>query len=120
MSLFDFFFPEEAQASHLRRLADSHSVKNTQARLARSRVDRSISSADKRIKQLEDELGQMTILVESLLECIEAQGLVSRDQIAQKIGEIDMRDGVIDGRMTKNEPTEVKPSKPKLQFPDPY
>ncbi len=116
MSLFDFFFPEEAQAAHLRRLADSQARSNTHNRIANARAQASAATTQRRIEELENELGQMTILVESLLECIEEQGLLSRKQLAQKIGEIDARDGVIDGRITKV-PEQKKPFQAKLHIP---
>ena len=117
MSLFDFFFPEEAQASYLRQIAHTQAYGSTQSRLANSRLDQSISSSAKRIKELEAEVGQMAILMEALLECIEEQGGVTRDQLARKVGEIDMRDGVIDGRITKPEDS-TQPQRPKLHIPE--
>lgn len=68
MSLFDFFFPEEAQAAHLRRLADATTASNMRARVNAVRMDASRESNQKRIEELEDEVSQLTIVVEALLE----------------------------------------------------
>ena len=91
MSLFDFFFPEEAQASHLRSLAESNSLVLTQARLARARAEQTCLSAEKRVAELETEVGELTIVVEALLEILEEQGVLSKVDLARKIGEIDAR-----------------------------
>jgi hypothetical protein len=118
MSLFDFFFPDQAQAAHLRRLADSTSLANTQKRIFQSRGDHSQSSLTKRIGELESEVGQLTIIIESLLENMSDQEILTKEDIARKIGEIDARDGVIDGRITKQKISpEVTNSKAKFNFP---
>ncbi len=117
MSLFDFLFPDQAQAAHLRRLADSTSLANTQARISQTRSSISNSSLEKRVVELEDEVGQLTIVIESLLESIADKGVLTREDIARKIGEIDARDGVIDGRITKNRSeSEASDDKPKFNF----
>lgn len=119
MSFFDFFFPDQAQAAHMRRLADSTSLANTQARIARARINHNQSSSDKRIDELESEVGQLTIIIEALLESISDKGILSREDIARKIGEIDSRDGVIDGRITKQKPiSKGTLPKPKFKFPE--
>lgn len=118
MSLFDFLFPEQAQASHLRQLAESNKVANTQARLARSRQQKTHSSSEVRIKDLEDEVAQLTITIEALLEKLSDDGSLTRSELAQKIAEIDARDGIIDGQITKHQKTSKTPFKPKLDIPE--
>ena len=118
MSLFDFFFPEEAQASHLRRLADTASLAHTQARLAQARSDRSRLGAEKRVREVEEDVAQLTIVMEALLELFSEQGAVTRSDLARKVAEIDARDGVIDGKITKAEEVAPPQEKPKLIFPD--
>jgi len=108
MRLFDFFMPGVAQATHLRQIASSNVLANTQARLQSARLANSQRSSDARVKALE-EVGQLTIIVELLMECLEEKGSVTKPELMQKIGEVDTRDGVIDGRITK-EPQESSPS----------
>jgi hypothetical protein len=118
MSLFNFFFPEQALAAHVLRIAESTSIASTQARILQARGDHAQSSAKKRIDELEKEVGQLTIVIEALLETIADQGIVTREDLARKIGEIDSRDGVIDGRITKQKPSTVEASsKIKFNFP---
>ena len=118
MSLFDFFFPEEAQASHLRRLADSASLAQTQARIAQAQSNRASLSAVGRVKEGEEDVAQLTIVVEALLELFSEQGAVTRSDLAKKVAEIDARDGVIDGKITDPEKLEPGDGKPKLIFPE--
>ena len=54
MSLFDFFFPEQAQASHLRRLANQSSGQ----RQASQRNNAAVTQLEKRVSDLEDDLGR--------------------------------------------------------------
>jgi hypothetical protein len=119
MSLFDFFFPDQAQALHLRRLAESTSFSATQARINGSRDLNAQMSMKKRIDELENEVGQLTMIIEALLESISERSILSKEDLARKIGEIDARDGTIDGRITKSQ--SEPPSKAttrKFNFPE--
>ena len=110
MSLFDFFFPEQAQAAHLRRVADNSSRSQTQARLAQARTTRTNLDLSKRVGELEGEVAELTIILEAVLECASEDGSLTRAALARKVAEIDARDGVIDGRITK--PGEQKDTAP--------
>jgi len=91
----------------------------TQARITRARAERGQASANRRIEELESEVGQLTIIIEALLESISDRGILSREEIANKVCDIDERDGVIDGRITKSAPSpEAADPKPKLRFPE--
>jgi len=111
--------PEVAQASHLRQIASTTSLANTQSRLQSARMAQAEQSSKQRIQELESEVGQLTIIVEALLECLEDKETLSREELANKIGVIDARDGVIDGRITKTKPESEAnpPSAPKLHIP---
>ena len=117
MSLFDFFFPEQAQASHLRKLSETNSMANTQARLARARTRAVAETSAKRVEELEGELAELTIIVEALLEKLSEDGTVTRADLARTVAEIDARDGVIDGKITKHEPPTEEDGGSKLRFP---
>lgn len=118
MSLFDFLFPEQAQASHLRQLAESNSLANTQARLNRVRQRQTQRSSEARIKELETEVSQLAITIEALLEKLSEDNSLTLSDVAKKIAEIDARDGVIDGKMTKNTGSPKEPFKAKLHIPE--
>ena len=118
MSLFDFFFPDVAQAAHLRRLADATAQVGMQARLSQARGHQQRLSTEKRVQELESEVAQLTLVVEALIEKLVDSGTTKRDELVRKIAEIDLRDGVADGRITPA-PTPVPPKKGvEFDFPE--
>ena len=121
MSFFDFFFPEQAQASHLRSLAEQGQSQSTslhRQRLQLVQQQRQESSRtlglEQRIAELERDLGQAGLAIEALLELLEQSGVVTRDALAIRTQEIDARDGVRDGSMT---PLPAGPFTPGRQWP---
>ncbi len=121
MSFFDFIFPEHAQASLLRQLANQGQVQTMyqhRERLAAVQQHRMESSAtrslEQRIEKLERELGEAGLVVEALLELLEQANVVSRSELAGRTAEIDSHDGVIDDRIT---PPDVKPFVAKRSWP---
>ena len=95
MSLYDFFFPEQASASHLRRMANQQ---DRQARMNRVQ-EQSQSNIEERITELESDLGMVTLVLASLLEVANENGAVSRKDIKKIIDELDVLDGFRDGRL---------------------
>lgn len=113
MSLFDFFFPEQAQAAHLRSLAQSV---RTQQMMARSREIASFHEerrrnfqkgrAEDRVAKLEEELAQSALVIESLISLLEEKNVFSRQDLQMRVAQIDAADGVVDGRITRTEAAE--------------
>ena len=95
MSLFDFFFPEQAQASHLRRLADNQ-------RFKARRQDRKLTAVDRRIEALEDDLGFVTLVLAGLMETLDEKGAVTREDVRATLAKLDEIDGVKDGKLDVN------------------
>lgn len=120
MSLFDHFFPEVAQIEELRRIADSTSLAAHHSKLARARMDQEKLSTGRRIQELENEVAQLTIVIEAMLEHFCDSGATSREQLAARIARIDLRDGIADGKITKEEAPAKKVAKkePRFIFPD--
>lgn len=121
MSLFDFLFPEQAQASYLRQMANSNAQQTAMLRsqeyteqLRRKQAVRLNTKAEDRVKELEVELAQSALVIESLISLLEEKNLVTRDELKQRTSQIDAADGVIDGRIT---PPEEQPFVPKRDWP---
>lgn len=95
MSLFDWFFPEQAQASHLRRLADQ------QRRGDRARRSSSKRS-DRRLDELEGDLGFVALLLGALLQQLDEKGVLTRADVRSTIEELDGIDGAKDGSLDIN------------------
>ncbi|MDF1839720.1 MAG: hypothetical protein P1V35_17780 [Planctomycetota bacterium] len=95
MEFFDWFFPEQAQAAHLRSLA-----RRTQRRERRSIRNR--SDINKRVDSLEDDVGYMALLLGTLIQKVDEKGLVTRAEVREAISELDAIDGVKNGRLDVN------------------
>jgi hypothetical protein len=122
MSFFDFFFPEVAQASHLRRIADQQQLQSQQDGMQRFRNERERrwetsrgQALEERVEELERDLGQAGLVIEALLQMLESSGVVKRDEIAARAIAIDSADGVTDGRVT---PDSARPFLPRRTWED--
>ncbi|MBI1381932.1 MAG: hypothetical protein GC161_12685 [Planctomycetaceae bacterium] len=92
MSLFDFFFPEQAQASYLRTLA------NSEQQRARGAA-RKEPALDRRIAALEGDVGYLALVLGALLQKVDEKGVITRDEVRDTVMELDGIDGVKDGRL---------------------
>jgi 3-hydroxyacyl-CoA dehydrogenase len=117
MSFFDILFPEQAQAIHLRTLAEQAQLQSREAYREQSSSSRAQAAAnfestnvDKRIVSLERDLGKASLVIEALLEMLEAKGVFTREEIAARISDVDARDGSVDGRIKSSSP--IKPNRP--------
>ncbi len=123
MDFLDFFFPEQAQASHLRQLAATsqqqalalHRERFNQQRQQRMEDSR-VADMEPRIAQLERDVGQAGLVIEALLELLEEAKTLNRQAVAERTTEIDARDGTLDGRHT---PPKKEPFSPKRKWPGP-
>lgn len=104
MSLFEFF-REFTQTYEMQRLADISANMKIQANLAQARHQQERVSANQRIVELEAEVAQLTIVLEAIIEKFYESGVLNGDDLAKKIAEIDLRDGVADGKITKTKPS---------------
>lgn len=98
MSFFDFFFPEQAQATHLRTLARKSHFDRRRA----SRQSTSLSALEKRVEELEGDLGTVSLLLGSLMAQLEENGHLDRSDLRELIEEFDAADGKVDGRLDIN------------------
>jgi len=94
MSIYDFFFPEQAQASHLRSLVNQKRYEYDRDQRDKSDIKDELRYAQRRIEKMGNEMAETQLLV-----------------LLEKIKEIDVRDGVEDGRIT----SQGKRPKPKFQ-----
>lgn len=126
MSFFDFFFPQEAQASHLRSIAETQRLESMHAANQRFREERERrwdasrdQSLERRVEELERDLGQAGLIIESLLTVLEETGTLKRDEVAKRAVEVDMADGLGDGKLTgSEEANRARPFLPKREWSD--
>ncbi|MFO0940372.1 MAG: hypothetical protein U0930_06345 [Pirellulales bacterium] len=99
MSLYDFFFPEEAQASHLRRIADGQHRAQRIGELASRRSYESelrITDVEERVLKLERDLGFVALMLGSIVSELNTKGVVTRKELSDIIEKLDARDGFPD------------------------
>ncbi len=93
MSIFKYFFDNEYwQRSDIERL------KERAERLER----RSAARVKDLSHDLEERLGRLELVVESLGRLIVDKGVVTRDDFARVMTAVDIEDGVLDGRRTRH------------------
>jgi predicted flap endonuclease-1-like 5' DNA nuclease len=94
VSLYDFFFPEQAQATHLRRLSEQT------RRVGRGQAaqDRALDKLEDRIGALEDDLGFVSLVLGSVIAKLDEKGVLTRQDLAAAMREVDGVDGVADGK----------------------
>ncbi|MCA3007173.1 MAG: hypothetical protein INH34_02230 [Phycisphaerales bacterium] len=95
MSLFDFFFPEQAQASLLRTLVNENRRKKRRETLE----GRTLEKAEDRIEALENDLGFVALLLGSLLAKLDEKGVLTRQDVKDAMPTLDGADGVADGKL---------------------
>ena len=95
MSLFDFFFPQQAQAQHLRTLT-------YQKQAGDRRLSRVSGQLEGRMEQLEGDLGYLALVLGSVLESLDEKGVLTRDDVRSVIARLDSLDGVSDGTLDIN------------------
>ena len=121
MGLYEFFFPQQATAQHLRSIVQHNHFSNAVNRVNQARAIRKGQVSKERMEELEDEVAELTIVLEALMEVLGENKTITIEKVAQKIADIDAMDGVIDGKITKKEEKKNEddgPDRPELLFPD--
>lgn len=89
MDMFDFFFPEQAQAHHLRQLARQQSLHASSASRA--------SGQASEISALRTDVKFLTLVLTAILKRLAETKTMSLADVQDLLGEIDSLDGVPDG-----------------------
>ena len=100
MGLFDFFFPDAAQAKHVGRLADAQE----QASRLRENQAITLNAQNRQLRQqvarLEHDMGALALVVASILKRLDEKGHVTRDEVKETIQKLDLLDKVRDGKIS--------------------
>ncbi|MBM3961217.1 MAG: hypothetical protein FJ306_04850 [Planctomycetes bacterium] len=99
MSLFDFFFPDQAQATHLRRIADqsarSERRRNTASREAKATFD----SLQRQVDELRGDIGFTALVLGALVARLDEKGVVTRADLQAAMARLDLTDDLADGTL---------------------
>lgn len=114
MDLWDYLFDNEYyQRADIKSLQkESRIWKQAQQRNQLQATDQ-----QKRIDELEDQVGQLALLCRSLLTVLREDGTVKPDRLCEVMNRIDAEDGTLDGKMTapKSSPPDDQTAAPKIQ-----
>tara|TARA_Y100000588_G_scaffold319111_1_gene348986 strand:+ start:516 stop:1040 length:525 start_codon:yes stop_codon:yes gene_type:complete len=100
MALYDFFLSNDEY--HLRELVEFQRLQMRRNRNQERRNSRSIKSVDKKIEQLEHDLGFVSLLLASVMELLNEKGVVKRTDVREILDDLDLVDGVKDGKIDIN------------------
>lgn len=89
MDLFDFFFPDQAQATHLRKIAASQRLASASSRTAARQTDE--------IAALRSDVQFLTLVVTAILKRLAENQTMSLADVQDLLGEVDALDGATDG-----------------------
>lgn len=92
MSLFDFLLLEANHSKRIQKLKRSQSKSAQRGVRARGRLER-------RVEELESDVGFLTLVLAALMAEAEESGSLSRDGLLAKIRAVDGFDGLEDGRL---------------------
>ncbi len=95
--------------SNIKQRADIEELRRRSLDMAQRQHDRA-SIHKKRIEALEVEVGELTLLCRTMLTLLRENGILNPEAMDRIMREIDLEDGVLDGRVT---PVELQPLKPK-------
>ena len=94
MSIWNYVFDNE-----YRQRSDIENLKRRSQATGRSQ-SRKAKELDRRVEELEEELGEITLVCRSLLTVLRQSGAVDPAALEAVMADIDAEDGVIDGRVT--------------------
>lgn len=98
MNLFDFFFSEPAQASHLRSISNTmkqQSQRQTRATKTQAQINDSLS-------QTNADLAFNNLVLMSLIKSLMTKGLITKEDLMGAMNDLDGLDGKMDGQLDPN------------------
>jgi hypothetical protein len=93
MDLFDFFFPEQAEASHLRRISSTLSRQSATSGSAAATA----RQASSEVAELRGDVKFLTLVLAAILKRLSETETMTMADVSDLVGEIDRLDGLPDG-----------------------
>ena len=95
MNLFDFMFPEQAEATHLRSISEKLSTN----RIREKKMASKNSIVSQEVQDLGDDVGFIALMLMSLMKKMIEKEIITKEEILLTITEMDGLDGVLDGKI---------------------
>lgn len=109
MSMFDFFFPEQAEAMHLRDISEQMRVRRVHeehdSRRSRRQeenlgaLEGRLRSLETRVHELEDENAVLGLLTMSLIKVLAEKNSITMKDVFDQVKAVDALDGKADGKV---------------------
>ena len=99
MSLFDFFFPDQAQAAHLRRIADQSARSERRRNSASREAKATLDSLQQQVEDLRGDLGFTALVLGALVARLDEKGVVTRADLQAVMARLDLTDDLADGTL---------------------
>ena len=101
MDFWDYLFDNEYY-----QRADIQSLKKQSLiwKQTQKRDRQQVNDQQKRIEELEDQVGQLALLCRSLLTVLREDGTVKPERLREVMDQIDAADGTVDGKITRPGP----------------
>ncbi len=100
MGLFEFMFPEQAQAEHLRAMRELQQDKQWQHKREQRAEMASTHALKMRIDELEKDLGFTVLVLASLLSTLDEKSVLKRKDVEKELRELDLIDGKDDNKIS--------------------
>lgn len=106
MGLYEFFFPHESHAESMKRISDEqtklmkHQIKRARLLATKSSGNQNnLKQVNSRIKELENDLGFLSLIVAGIMNRLDESQVVKKEDIRSIMKEIDGIDGKTDGKL---------------------
>jgi hypothetical protein len=100
MGLFEFMFPEQAQAEHLRAMREMQQDKQWQHKREQRSEMASTHTLKIRIDDLEKDLGFAVLVLASLLSTLDEKSVLKREDVEKELRKLDLIDGKEDCKIS--------------------
>jgi hypothetical protein len=100
MNLYDLFFPDTAQATHLRKIADESEPANHARGDEAENLRWQNRQLGERITRLEGDVGSLALVLAAVLKNLDEKGHVTRDEVKEVIEKLDLIDSMRDGKIS--------------------
>jgi hypothetical protein len=110
MNFFDFMDQDWVMLQKQQALLSGCQTATTLQLAKQRRADLAATrNLAERVTELERELGQAGLVIESLLQLLEESGTISREALTTRVQRLDAADGVVGGRITPPSPPVLAP-----------
>jgi len=102
MGLYDFFFTEASEAESLRTIAKSHERNSRIHARESSGLQQQNYQVNSALENLENDVGTLALILATILKMLDEKGQITREDLKEKLKELDILDGIRDGKIDVN------------------